>query len=319
MQQLNVQLYARTADQQFSEELSVRRTVTLTAEPTTVELQIKAPGCGKFTELRLDPDNKPSSFALRALNVRNAEGAELFTWDGEAGGLGTLIDLHAVRSEGQVILESATDDPFILIPLTQAQASIAVELTLVASILGDHPKELAAAVRSLQSNLRAAIDDLSNEQEALQESVLLSQAKSRSEVEAINQRFGSLTPALRKEVEKSRDLLLAGVRDDWRSVRQQIADVAEAAQRSRAEREGAFAQTLEAEFSKLRTAVGRVAASQDVMNEIRHELGIRRDEDAIGQLQKLKTELDAARDRIRQMENSIAWRITHPFGSGSND
>lgn len=315
MQQLNVQLYARAKDQDFKEEVSVRRTVTITAEPAKVDLQIEAGGKGKFSELRLDPDDKPSSFALHGLTVLGADGTKLFAWDRNPQSFTTLVDLQMVQSESQVIVESSTDDPFLLISLPKPQTSVVLELTIGAVIASDHPKELAAAVRSLQSNLRAAIDDLSNEQEALQESVLLNQAKWRSEVEAINKQFGSLTPALRKEIEKSRDDLLAGVRDDWRSVRQQIADVADAAQRSHAEREDAFTQTLEAEFSKLRTAVGRVAASQDVMNEIRHELGIRRDEDAISELQRLKSEVNAARDRIRKMENSFAWRITHPFRS----
>ena len=314
MHQLNLQLYARTEHQEFTEEVSARRSVTIVAEPTKVELRLDAPGRNKFSELRLDPDNKPSSFTLHALAVRDAEGAELFTWDGNPNSFTKLVGLEAAWSEGQVIVESTIDDPFLLIPLPKPQASIVLELTVGSVIVSDHPKELASAVRSLQSSLRAAIDELSNEQEALQESVLLNQAKSRSEVEAINRQFAVLTPAVREEVEKFRDEILAGVRDDWRSVRQQIADVADAAQRSGDQREAAIAENLEAEFAKLRMVVGRVAASKDVMNEIRHELRIRRDEDAISEVQRLKADLEAARDRIRNMENSFAWRITHPFG-----
>lgn len=318
MQQLNLQLYARADGGDFGEDLSARRTVTLSAEPTRIALAIEA-GPSKLSELRLDPDDKPSRFALHALTVRAADGTTLLSWDGDPDSLRGLTDLQAWRAEGQVVLESSTNDPFLLIPLPAPQPAIVLEVTVATIVLGDHPTELAQAVRSLQSSLRSALDDLSNEQEALQESILLNQAKSRSDVEAINQQFGSITPALREEVEKSRDLLLAGVRDDWRSVRQQIADAAEAIQRSRAESEAVLASNLEGEFSKLRTVVGRVAASQDVMNEIRHELRIRRDEDAIPELQKLKTELDAAHDRIRKMENSLAWRIMHPFGGGSGN
>ena len=319
MQQLNVQLYARPENGGFTEEVSVRQTVTLGAEPSKTELKIEAPAKEKFVELRLDPDDKPSTFALHALVARSASGEELFRWDRDPDSLRDPVGLHAWQGEGQVIVESAIDDPFLLIPLLKPAASVVLEAGFAAPILGEEPKELAAAVRSLQGSLRAAIDDLANEQEALQESVLLNQAKSRSEVEAINRQFVGLAPSLREEVEKSRNDILAGVRDDWRSVRQQIADVAEAAQRTRADREATFAASLESEFAKLRQVVGRVAASQDVMNEIRHELGIRRDEDAITELQKLKADLNAARERIRRMESSFAWRITHPFGGAADD
>ena len=315
MQQLNIQLYARTEAGTFSEDVSVRRTVTLGAEPSRAELTIEAPPRKKFVELRLDPDNKRSTFALQAMTVRGVDGKEVWTWDRDPYSLTGLTGLQAWETEGQVVLESSIDDPFLLIALPKPQSEVTLELAVVSPILGDDSKALAQAVRSLQGSLRSALDDLSNEQEALQESLLLNQAKARSEVEAINRQLEDLRPAVRGELEKSRDEILAGVRDDWRSVRQQIADVADAAKRSGTDREAAFASNLEAEFTKLRTAVGRVAASQDVMNEIRHELGIRRDEDAIRELQRLKTDLNAARDRIRKIESSFAWRIMHPFGS----
>jgi hypothetical protein len=315
MQQLNIQLYARTDAGTFSEDVSVRQTVTLGAEPSRTELEIEAPAKKKFVELRLDPNNRPSTFALQALTVRGANGKEIWDWDRNPYSLKGLAGLQAWETEGQIVLESSIDDPFFLIELPKPQSKVTLEISVVSAILGDDSKALAQAVRSLQGSLRSALDDLSNEQEALQESLLLNQAKARSEVEAINRQFAVLAPAVREEVETARNEILAGVRDDWRSVRQQIADVADAAQRNDADREAAFVSNLEAEFTKLRTVVGRVAASQDVMNEIRHELGIRRDEDAIAELQKLKAELNDARDRIRKMESSFAWRITHPFGS----
>jgi len=315
MHQLNVQLYARTENGDFSEDVSVRQTVTLGAEPSKTSLTIESPTKDKFVELRLDPDDKAFTFALHGLTVRSADGETLFSWDHDPDSLRNLTGLRAWQAENQVIMESSINDPFLLISLPRPEARIVLEASFAAAILGDEPKELAAAVRSLQSSLRAALDDLSNEQEALQESLLLNQAKSRSEVEAINEKFGALAPALREEVERSRNLMLAGVRDDWRSVRQQIADVADASQRGRVESESVLTANLEAEFAKLRMVVSRVAGSQEVMNEIRHELGIRRDEDAISELQKLKAELTATRERVRQIEGSFAWRITHPFGS----
>ena len=70
---------------------------------------------------------------------------------------------------------------------------------------------------------------------------------------------------------------------------------------------------LQAEFARLEQAVKRSAASRDVMNHLRRELGVLRDEDAVAKVQQLKDEAEAARAQVREIQGSFAWRLTHAF------
>lgn len=310
MHQLNIQLYARCGTDDFSEDLSVRRAVVLTPDPETIGLRLDAPKGKKFVELRLDPDDKSSTFALHGLKANTSRGAELFKWDGNPDSLFGKVNIQAWKAEGQVVLECSSEDPFFRIPLPAPQSTVEVEISVSSIVLSDHPKELAEAVRSLRSSLSCALDDLSNEQESLQEAVLLGQANTRAEIKAVNHHIRTLGPVLQERFEKARNEILKGVRDDWRSVRRQIADVADLAHRQDEKRQRNIISALEAEIAKLVQAVNRLSASQAIMDEVRHELGIRRNEDAIPRLRQLKEDSVAARSRIEAVERSFAWRIT---------
>ena len=317
MHQLNIQLYARCGADDFTEELSVRGAVVLTPDPHTIGLRLDAPEGKKFVELRLDPDDKSSIFALHGLKANSASGAELFRWDGNPDSLFGKVNIQAWQAEGQVVLECSSEDPFFRIPLPAPQSTVEVELSVSSIVLSDHPEELAEAVRSLQSRLSHALDDLSNEQESLQETVLLGQANTRTEIEAINRHVRTLGPVLEEQLQKARNEVLKGVRDDWRSVRTQIADVADLAHRRDQERHRNIISALEAEVAKLLQAVSGLSASQAIMDDVRHELGVRRSEDAIPRLRQLKEDAQAARSRIEAVERSLAWRITSFFRSFS--
>lgn len=339
MHQLNLQLYARTAKTDFNEQLSVRRTVTLTPDPERVELSLKAPGREKFVELRLDPDDKASQFVLHELSIRSTAGEELYSWDGDAQGLTGLVSLRAVRSGDEVILESNSTDPFLLIPLSSPQGSVSVHLCVSLAIgLGADHRELADAVRALQSSLRVAIDDLASEQEGLQDSLVLQQARARTESHEINEQLQSVLGraeqaerSLRKlesdvvgmdasfaetvtdKTRRIRNEILAEIRDDWRSVRQQVAESAELALKQGRERDSQISAGLQEEFAKLIQAVRRVAGAEDVLKMVRNELGVARDDEVIEKLRRLARESSAASQRIQSIERSLSWRLTRPF------
>lgn len=338
MQQLNLQLYARTANKDFSEQFSISRTVTLTPDPEHIELRFDVPARQKVVELRLDPDDKPSAFVLHGLAVRSIAGDELYRWDGEAHSLTRLVDLRAAKLNGQVILESSSNDPFMIISLPSPQAAgILVELSIALAIQGDET-ELADAIRSLQSSVRLAIDDLASEQEGVHDILIVQETQARSERQAINQQLQSVLGRA-DQVEKSlhklesnvvgmdaafaqtvsettrqlRNEILAEIRDDWRSVRQQVSDSAEVVLKRGRERDGEIVVGIQEEFAKLIQAVHRIAGSEELLKQVRKQLNVARDDEILNKLQRLTTEVQLACDRVRCMERSLSWRLTRPF------
>lgn len=312
MQQLNLQLYARSKDGVFSEDLSVRRSVTLTSEPVKLELAIPAEGHGDIVELRLDPDDKPSIFVLHALAVRTTDGKALFAWNRKSEDLPNPVGLEAWEQDGQIVLEASTFDPFLLIPIAPPSPGVVLECTIGSVILADHPKELADAIRSLQYTLRAAIDDIASQQESLHEFVLLNQRHSTANLQAIYERIEGIAPLLSSSVDEARRDIMIAARDDWKSTRQRICEVSDAIRCNDA-REASAADRLETDFAKLRQTVEKSASTQEVIKEVRYELGIRRDDDAIPAIQQLKSEVLALRARLKSIEHSFLWRVTHPF------
>ena len=181
-------------------------------------------------------------------------------------------------------------------------------------------EQLAGAVRSLQTSLRFALDDLATEQEGLQEALLLHQTHSHNEGRIVKDRLSevlgktaSLGAAVSGTASQTREVLLREVRDDWRSLRRQIEEVADKLIEHSRAREVSLSANLQAEFARLEQAVKRSAASRDVMNHLRRELGVLRDEDAVAKVQQLKDEAEAARAQVREIQGSFAWRLTHAF------
>ena len=345
MRQLNLQLYARSAQKHFNEALSDRKIATLGAEPTTIELSLKTPGREKFVELRLDPDDKPSTFVLHALDVRSDDGTEAYTWSGKTDGLGTLIDLKAHEAGDQVIFESSSDDPFLLIALPKPLSgtitlSITVSQDFDASrieghgALGRHQQELAEAVRSLQGSLRFALDDLAAEQEGLQDALVVHHTHSRSENVALKEELSrvlSLTEALEGKIkaseasfasrlsaatEKMKSSILTEVRDDWRSLSRQIEALAERASTEASEREAALAARDE-DLAKLLGTAHIHARSHEVMKQVRAELGSLRDDDALSKLKQLKADAENARGQVAEFESSFLWRLSRRLSGAS--
>jgi hypothetical protein len=356
MHQLNIQLYGRTSKKNFSEQLSVFRSVTLTPEPTKIELPLKAPGRERFVELRLDPDDKPSAFVLHGLHVRTSAGLEIYKWGGSPNDLSNLVDLRARKANDDVLIESESNDPFLLIPFSEPQGGtvvleLSVSQNLVApdvadagdaavSALSTHQQELADAVRSLQGTLRKALDDLAAEQEGLQDALVVHHAYARVEDGAVRQQLSQVltrtetleavlqkatsdlgamesafAAALSETARETRNTILSEVRDDWRSLGRQIKDRAEAASKDAGEREAALSASRDAEFARLMTALDRLSNSQHVMEKVRAELGIARDEDAPAKLRQLKAEAQSARAQVEALESSLYWRLTRPFSS----
>lgn len=355
MQQLSLQLYGKTSERSFSEQLSTSKSVSVGPGSTAIELELAAPKGEKFSELRLDPDDKPSRFALVELIIRGGDGAEIYRWDGNPKSFGTMVDLQPSSSGGRLVLESTSNDPFIIIPLAQPQPRVVLSLALSSDLFGSDTHELAEAVLSLQGTLRSGLDDLAAEQEALEQAVTLNQAHARAEVEAVNRNVGGIDASVRQlktklgalerqfearlgeiagsveqlqndvgdangsvqerlvsSADETREAVLVEVRDLWRSLRQQIEDGVDTALRERREREAASSASVQAEFDKLMQAVNRLAGSQIVLEQLRHELGVARDVDAVARVQQLKAELQAARERH---ESSFAARVRRPLRS----
>lgn len=395
MHQLNLQLYGRTTKKTFSEQLSVRKSVTLTPQPSKIELPLRVPGREKFVELRLDPDDKPSTFVLHELRIRAQDGSEIYSWDGSPESLKEPIDLRAWRSNEDVLVETKSNDPFLLIPFAEPHGGtvvleLSVSQNLAAPHLADagsavtalsaHQQELAEAVLSLQGNLRQALDDLASEQEGLQDALAVHHAHARGENDAVRLQLSEVlgrTEVLEAALQKTttdvsalestfavalsevaretkdsilaevrsendavrqklsdvlgytetlegslettmtdlRNSVLAEIRDDWRSVIRQIKDRAEAASKDASDREAELSATREAEFAKVLATLERLAVSQSVMEKVRTELGIFRDEDAPIKLQQLKAEAQIARAQIEEFESSIFGRLMRPFSS----
>jgi hypothetical protein len=320
MQQLNLQLYGRTAKTEFNERLSARKSISLTPDPAIVDLSMTAPKGQAFVEVRLDPADQACSFILLDLRVRSDDGAELFRWDGKSESLGNSAGIEFRHENEQLIVDCITDDPFILLPLTQPRRSLVLELHAAAQLADADKEQLASAVRSLQASLRFALDDLASEQEGLQDALLLHQAHSRHEDRAVRDQLSqvlgqtvSLDAAVTQTAGHTREVLLGEVRHDWQSLRKQIAEVADEVMEQGRIRDTALVANLQAEFAKLIQEVGRFAASQEVMNQIRHELHVLRDGDAVDVVRKLKAEAEAARAELKAMRSSLAWRLTHPF------
>jgi hypothetical protein len=344
MDKLHLQIYARTKSTGFGEQLSTFRTVVLGVEPTTVELSLDAPVGENLVEIRIDPDDKPSTFVLHALNVRSHDGRELHRWNGDPRNLGRLVDLRAVASDEGIALESLSNDPFFLIPLDGPEPTgLVVELGLSQKLVTTGAgSELADAVRSLQRSLRFSLDDLTDQQEGLQDALVVHQAHSRSESAALrdqistvldrtssahdgfDQRATALEGSIHRlglSTEETRDEIFAEVREDWRSVRRQIADVAEEGLRQAQERDAELSSTVLAEIALLTQAIHRLTSAQQAMKEIRNELRVSEDSEALPALRKLKAEIQSAHDRLEAMTSSLSWRLTRPlraFSSGSD-
>ena len=129
----------------------------------------------------------------------------------------------------------------------------------------------------------------------------------------------SLDATVAGSATQTRELLLREVRDDWRSLRRQIEEIAEKFIESSGAREVSILANLQAEFAKLAHAVDRSAASQEVMGQLRHELGVLRDDDAVAKVRQLKSEVEAARAQVRAVKRSLAWRLAHPFADPEAD
>lgn len=327
MKQINIQLYGRAATTQFSEDLSARQSVQLSPDPSTVELSLEARKGQSFVEIRIDPADKPCSFILHDLKVLSADdGAEIYRWDGNPDSFGVAIGIEFREEIGQVIVDCRTDDPFILLPLSKPYRSLTVQLRAAELVSAADEEQLARAVRSLQASLRFALDDLATEQEGLQEVLLLHQAHSHNEGRIVKDRLSevlgktaSLDATVAGSATQTRELLLREVRDDWRSLRRQIEEIAEKFIESSGAREVSILANLQAEFAKLAHAVDRSAASQEVMGQLRHELGVLRDDDAVAKVRQLKSEVEAARAQVRAVKRSLAWRLAHPFADPEAD
>ncbi len=319
MQQVNLQLYGRTASTKFSEDVSVRRSLTLTPDPRTVDLTLVAPDGDKLIELRLDPDDKPSSILLLGLIVKTDTGVKVFEWNGKPETLSGLANIELGSEGGHVLLESQSSDPFLLIPLDEPRPSVVLELSVASTLAVKQQDDLAGAVRALQISLRFALDDLASEQEGLQEAVLLNQTNARAEKETVNNHLADIrtrATGFGASLDRARTEILGEVRDDWRSVNRQIADSFDAALRQARERDVEITSDIRTEVSNLVQAIQRQQASADLMNEIRHELQVRGEGEVVAKIRELKAELLAANERIRSIEGSLAWRLTHPFASG---
>lgn len=321
MQRINIQVYGRTATTDFNEGLSVGKSLSLSPDPSTAELWLEAPKGQSFVEVRIDPADRASSFILLDLKILSADdGAEVYQWDGGRATLGVAVGIEFREEIGQVIVDCRTDDPFILLPLPKPVRSLIVQLRAAELVSSADEEQLAGAVRALQTSLRFAVDDLATEQEGLQEALLIYQARSHSESRIMKDRLSDVlrkTAALDATVSGSatqtREVLLQEVRDDWRSLRRQIEEVADKFVENTRAHDVSISAILEVEFAKLEQAINRSAASQDVMDQLRRELGVLRDDDAVAKVQQLKSEVEAARAQVRTMKRSFAWRLTHPF------
>ena len=347
MRQLNLQLYGRTKKSGFSEELSIQEPVTLTPERARIDLRLEAPTGQKFIELRLDPDDKTSIFALHDLIVKASDETELYRWDGTREGLPNLVGMQAWVTQHEILLESDINDPFLLISLPKPEAAVTLQLCLSQSLfarpvehapeavsaLSVHQQELADAVRSLQSTLRVAIDDLAAEQEGLQDALIAHHAHARNESATvasklflIEEHAKSVDHALQdvaadvgkaaaldrtlttlithletaeveltSKVRNLRNTILAEIRDDWRSLGRQIEAQGQATAKSIRERDAAYAASRDAEFAPLKAMIRSLAGSQDSMKQIRVELGASHDEEALNKLRQLKADAQQVR------------------------
>lgn len=240
--------------------------------------------------------------------------------DGSPNSIGVVVGIEFRRENGQVIVDCRTDDPFILLPLSKPHRALTVQMRAAELVSAANEEQLAGAVRSLQTSLRFALDDLATEQEGLQEALLLHQTHSHNEGRIVKDRLSevlgktaSLGAAVSGTASQTREVLLREVRDDWRSLRRQIEEVADKLIEHSRAREVSLSANLQAEFARLEQAVKRSAASRDVMNHLRRELGVLRDEDAVAKVQQLKDEAEAARAQVREIQGSFAWRLTHAF------
>ena len=206
MQQLNLQLYCKTKKTNFNELCSDRKTIMLTQIPMAVKLAVEVPKGDDILELRLDPDDKPSTFILHNLNVRAQDGTELYIWNGNPGDFNALVDVEVSKIKDEVIVQSFSTDPFLLIPLSKPQPNgVVVELSVSRPLLSlggqdaapevalaPHQPELTEAIRVLQTTFRLALDDLAEEQEGLQDALVIHHAHARSESQAISEQISGV-------------------------------------------------------------------------------------------------------------------------------
>jgi hypothetical protein len=312
MQQLHLQLYGKTKTKDFDEQLSTFRMVTLGPEPQAVLIPLGSPRGEKLVQVRIDPDDKPSSFVLHHLGIRSSDGTELYKWDGRAASLKPLVDLVATSTADGIVLESTSHDPFFLIPLARPESeSLTVELS-VSQRLPSAPghQELAEAVRMLQSGLRFSLDELADQQEGFQDALTVHQAHSRGETAALQE----LMRRVSSDAECSREQIFSEVREDWRSIRRQVMEIADASAR-RQKQEANSAAELKGEIALISRIIYRIGGSLDVVKAVRTELGVCRDEDITGALRKLRAEAEENRRKLEGLETSLSWRLTKPFRS----
>lgn len=342
MRQLHLQLYGRTARRDFNERLSTHATATLTPARTTISLELIAPAHEKFIELRLDPDDKPTQFALHGLRILSRDGSEIFRWNGDPAALPALVDLRAWKAKDEVLLEASSNDPFLLLPLPEAQSgSLTLELTVsqalsvpevshdnsAARALSVHQQELSDAIRSLQGSLRVALDDLAAEQEGLQDAMVVQHAYARGETDALKNQLSQIAGRLQNLVadvsavetafvaqleqatEGIKSAILAEVRDDWRSLNRQFEHRAAQASKEASERDAVLAARDE-ELARQMGMLRQFAESHELMKQVRKELGVLNDGDALPKLQQLKAQSHTSREKIAKLENSLCWRLT---------
>jgi hypothetical protein len=206
-----------------------------------------------------------------------------------------------------------------------------VELSVSQSLLdGGVPggSGLEEAVRSLQSSLRLAMDDLSAEQEALQDALVVSHAHARAEIKAVTEQLATLVQQFRSDVSSMESAFAAATaemttvttkailtefRDNWRSLRHQIAESAETVLIQGLERHAEISANLQAQHDQMVRELNRLARAQDIVERIRHDLQVSRDEEIMPTVQQLKTEAQTARDQLRTQEASLSWRLTRPL------
>lgn len=411
MHWLNLQLYARTTSNSFNERLSVHDKVLLTANPTPVALSIAAPEGEQILEVRLDPNDKASTFVLHRLNVVSDEGQQLYSWDGTLENLTGLSDIKPESVNGRVVLECTSDDPYLLISLPGPHAGkILLDLSVSHALMPENGSEagepdptyafqveLAEAILSLQSSFNQALEDLAAEIEGLQDAFVINSVNARRDSDAAA-RLADENRALFGSIESTVAAQLGSVVGDLSSAnRQGLAELAAAISgiqetlaaeaevgggkhdsvvrqlenilesgrrfeeqasklqdRLRAEalaidakiesvrveehfallREyiqtesgglnasmraslGAAIAELSAgsqeEFAKLAAQVASFADAKQLLQHIRAELNIARDEDIVLTVQQLLAEVRGTRGNIKAMEASLAWRLTRHF------
>lgn len=217
---LNLQLYGRAANDDFNEQLTVRETVELRTGPTTVTLSLPASKDAPILELRLDPDDKPSTLILDRLNVTSSDGKELYNWDGTLKSLNALSNIKAQSLDGRVVFECLNDDPSLLIPLKVPQTgTVSVELGVSRLLVVGSAEQAAQALAHNAERIKFAetmlfhqhrchliLTEVAGEIEGLQDAVQVDNAGRRRDSEIVGRRLAELIQA-NDRLERATELL----------------------------------------------------------------------------------------------------------------